>query len=173
MLVLYVCLNLYLCFRLSFSNSSRHMTWTACASQISPPPKQSTRPHKAIPLVNTFTKIYSKFRQSTRSLLGGKIGYHWHEPLTIVIFKDNNVLNFCQSGLLGYRSAELDFCLTVLSYLEIKGFFRIKVFIHEIACCCCSSSSGGVMLVHKRNVGLLAVNMERRGLVKFKWTFID
>ncbi len=45
--------------------------------------------------------------------------------------------------------------------MEIEGFFRLKVFIHEFLRCCYSSSSGGVMLTHKRKMGLLTIDIER------------
>ncbi len=43
---------------------------------------------------------------------------------------------------------------------EIEMAFRIWALIHEFSCLCCSLSSGGVMLVHKRKVGLLAIDIE-------------
>ncbi len=48
-------------------------------------------------------------------------------------------------------------------HLEIEVFFRIKVLIREILCHYCSPLLGGVMLVRKKKVRLLAVNIERRG----------
>ncbi len=37
------------------------------------------------------------------------------------------------------------------------------MFNHEFSCYGCSSSAGGAVLVRKRKVGLLAVNIEGRG----------
>ncbi len=35
-----------------------------------------------------------------------------------------------------------------MKYLDIKGFFGIRLFIHKFSCYCCSSPSGLVMLTY-------------------------
>ncbi len=64
--------------------------------------------------------------------------------------------------------------LSELKYLEIAGFFRTNFFINEFSRRYSSSLSGGMMLVNKRTIGLLTVDIDRReGEVSpFKWKVI-
>ncbi len=62
-------------------------------------------------------------------------------------------------------------CVGHLFSLKVEGVFRICVFSHEFSDCCYIWSSGVMMLVRKRNVGLFAIDIERRigGVVSRKW----
>ncbi len=64
--------------------------------------------------------------------------------------------------------------LSELKYLEIAGFFRTKVFINDFSRRCSSYLSGGMMLVNKRTIGLLTVDIDRggRGVSPFRWKVI-